>query len=224
VIKSIIGFKNKSREDFNINFRKVLEQKLGKSFLIEFVIMELNVFYYSLLVWFKKSRTAKQNGKTFTYHRSSDMKTFIIVFAILITGEGILFHYLLQKWNEVIAWIFTILNVYGLLYLVGFYNSTKHLPHMITHEKMIIRLGFQSSITLDIANIEQINRAKEIELGMKIPKSTYYSLLSLDTPHYELTLKEPVEMRGFYGTKKKVDKVVFRADDREAMLGVINQA
>ncbi len=222
VIKSIIGFKHKSREDFSSNIREVLGQKLGKSFLIEFVITELNVFYYSLLVWFGKSRTADQNGKAFTYHRSSEMKTFIIVFTILIIGEGVLFHYLLQKWNEVIAWIFTILNVYGILYLVGFYNSAKYLPHLITQEKLIIRLGFQSSITLDIANIEQINRAKEIELGMKIPKSTYYSLLKLDTPHYELTLKEPVEMKGSYGIKKKVDKVVFRADDREAILEEIN--
>ncbi|WP_404460595.1 hypothetical protein [Sutcliffiella horikoshii] len=222
VIKSIIGFKHKSREDFSSNIREVLGQKLGKSFLIEFVITELNVFYYSLLVWFGKSRTADQNGKAFTYHRSSEMKTFIIVFTILIIGEGVLFHYLLQKWNEVIAWIFTILNVYGILYLVGFYNSAKYLPHLITQEKLIIRLGFQSSITLDIANIKQINRAKEIELGMKIPKSTYYSLLKLDTPHYELTLKEPVEMKGSYGIKKKVDKVVFRADDREAILEEIN--
>ena len=222
VINSIVGFNDKSREVFNINIRKVLEQKLGKSFLVEFVITELNVFYYSLLVWIEKSRTVDHNGKAITYHRTSEMKTFIIVFAILITGEGVLFHYLLQKWNEVIAWVFTILNVYGILYLVGFYNSAKYLPHLITQEKLIIRLGFQSSITLDIANIEQINRAKEIELGMKIPKSTYYSLLKLDTPHYELTLKEPVEMKGSYGIKKKVDKVVFRADDREAILEEIN--
>lgn len=222
VIKSIIGLKHKSREDTSSNIREVLEQKLGKSFLIEFVITELNVFYYSLLVWFGKSRTADQNGKAFTYHRSSEMKTFIIVFSILIIGEGVLFHYLLQKWNEVIAWIFTTLNVYGILYLVGFYNSAKYLPHLITQEKLIIRLGYQSSITLDIANIEQIDRAKEIELGMKIPKSTYYSLLKLDTPHYELTLKEPVEMIGLYGTKKNVDKVVFRVDDREAILEEIN--
>ncbi|WP_404430742.1 hypothetical protein [Sutcliffiella horikoshii] len=224
VIKSIIGLKHKSREDFISNIREVLEQKLGKSFLIEFVITELNVFYYSLLVWFGKSRTADQNGKAFTYHRSSEMKTFIIVFTILIIGEGVLFHYLLQKWNEVIAWVFTILNVYGILYLVGFYNSAKYLPHLITQEKLIIRLGFQSSITLDIANIEQINRAKEIELGMKVPKDTYYSLLKLDTPHFEIILKEPVEMNGFYGIKEKVGKVVFRVDDRDAILEEINHA
>ncbi|WP_010199665.1 hypothetical protein [Bacillus sp. m3-13] len=199
-----------------------MEQKLGKSFLVEFVITELNVFYYSLLVWIEKSRTVDHNGKAFTYHRTSEMKTFIIVFAILITGEGVLFHYLLQKWNEVIAWVFTILNVYGILYLVGFYNSTKHLPHMISGEKIIIRLGFQSSISLDIENIEQLNRAKEIELGMKIPKSTYYSLLKLDSPHFEIVLKEPVEMRGSYGMKKMVDKVVFRADDQDAILEEIN--
>ena len=182
---------------------------------------ELQVFYYSLLVWFKKPNGLNQSGKAFTYHRTSEMKTFIIVFTILIIGEGVLFHYLLQKWNEVIAWIFTILNVYGILYLVGFYNSAKHLPHMIKEEKIIIRLGFQSSITLDIANIERINRAKEIELGMKVPEDTYYSLLKLDTPHFEIILKDPVEMNGSYGIKKKVDKVVFRVDDRDGMLEVI---
>lgn len=222
VIKSVIGLKNKTGIGFNNNIRMVLEQKLGKSFLIEFVITELNVFYYSLLVWFEKTKTADQNVKSFTYHRTSEMKTFIIVFAILIIGEGVLFHYLLQKWNEVIAWIFTVLNVYGILYLVGFYNSAKYLPHIIREEKLIIRLGFQSSITLDIANIEQIARAKEMEFGMKIPKSTYYSLLKLDTPHYELILKEPVEMQGSYGIKKKVDTVVFRADDRDAILEEIS--
>ena len=222
VIKSIIGLRHKTETDFSNSMRIALEQKLGKSFIVEFVITELNVFYFSLLVWFKKSRTADKKRKAFTYHRTSEMKTFIIVFAILITGEGLLFHYLLQKWNEVIAWVFTILNVYGILYLVGFYNSVKYLPHMITQEKIIIRLGFQSSITINIGNIEQINRAKEIELGMKIPKTTYYSLLKLDSPHLEIVLKDPVEMRGSYGMKKKVDKVVFRADDWKAILEEIN--
>jgi len=35
-------------------------------------------------------------------------------------------------------------------------------------------------------------------------------------------LKEPVEMRGSYGIKKMVDKVVFRADDQNALLEEIH--
>ncbi len=199
-----------------------MEQKFGKSFLLEFVITELQVFYYSLLVWFGKPRAVDQIEKAFTYHRTSEMKIFISVFAILIIGEGVLIHYLFQKWNEVIAWIFTIFNVYGVLYLVGFYNSAKHLPHIIREGKLTIRLGFQSSIEVELDNIKQIVPAKEIELGMKVPKKTYYVLLKLDTPHYEIILKEPVEMRGAYVIKNKVDKIVFRADEPQKMLEEIN--
>lgn len=46
----------------------------------------------------------------------------------------------------------------------------------------IIRLGYQSSIELDIKNIESIRTAKEQGgIGEKTPKETYYSLLNMDS-------------------------------------------
>lgn len=224
IIKGVIYLNRTSEQEslgFTEKMRTVLEKKFGKSILLEFVLTELNVFYYSLFVWFIKKPVVKPQGE-FSYHRNSEMKTFIIVFSILIIGEGILFHFLLQKWNVIIAWIFTVVNIYGLLYLVGFYNSAKYLPHVKKDGKLTIRLGFQSSIEVEWDNIKQIKPAKEIELGMKMPKNIYYSLLKLDTPHYEISLKEPVELRGAYGINKKVDKVVFRADEPDKMIEGIN--
>lgn len=223
IIKNISSYKKDSNYrilEMTERIRVVLEPRIGRTFLLEVVLTELTVFYYAIFVFFNKPNV--NVGRTFTYHKSSQIKTFIIVFSILIIGEGLLFHYLFQRWSEVFAWIFTVLNVYGLLYLVGFYHSVKYLPHVMEQKTLLIRLGFQSSIKVDIDNIKYINKAKECGFDMKIPKDTYYSLLKIDSPQYELMLKKPIEMCGAYGRKRMVNTIVFRADEPNEFLEELN--
>ncbi|WP_231889861.1 hypothetical protein [Oceanobacillus sp. Castelsardo] len=67
-------------------------------------------------------------------------------------------------------------------------------------------------------NIKSVKKAKESEFGVKIPKSTYYSLLKIDTPDFELLLKEPTMMRSSYSNNKYIDTVIFRADEADKMI------
>ncbi|MGE7024430.1 hypothetical protein [Solibacillus cecembensis] len=223
IVKSIVRYK-KINSDESYNFLEVtkisLEPKLGNGFLLEAVLTEISVFYYGILVWFKKPYIT-ENG-VFTYHKTSQIKTIVIVFSILIAIEAVLFHLLIQLWSDIAAWIFTVLNIYALFYMVGLYNSTRLLPHVINQDKLIIRLGYQSSIELDISNIESIKNAKQVGFGDKIPKETYYSLLNMDSPQYELFLKERVLMKGSYGRKKYVKAVIFRCDEPNEIINRIN--
>ncbi|WP_430787352.1 hypothetical protein VBD025_16225 [Virgibacillus flavescens] len=183
------------------------------------VLTELRVIYYSLLIWFRKPPAELElEQDIFTYHKSSQIKTFVILFSILIVVEGAFFHYLIYQWNYLLAWVFTVLNIYALLYIIGLYNSVKFLPHYIHKDKLVIRLGFQSSVEIDIANIENVARANESEFGVRMPKTTYYALLKIDTPDYEISLKEPVVMKSSYGKSHSVDTVVFRADEPGRMI------
>ena len=223
IVKSIIYYKEiNSNESYNfLEVTKMsLEPKLGNGFVLETVLTEISVFYYGILVWFKKPNI-KEN-EVFTYHKTSQIKTIVIVFSILIAIEGVLFHFLIQLWSDIAAWIFTVLNIYALFYMVGLYNSARFLPHVINRDKLIIRLGYQSSIELDISNIESIRNAKQGGIGDKTPKETYYSLLNLDSPQYELFLKEPVLMKGSYGRKKYVKTVIFRSDEPNEIINRIN--
>ncbi|WP_078379936.1 hypothetical protein [Sutcliffiella halmapala] len=193
----------------------------GKGFILEAVLTELSVLYYSIIVWFRKPDMRSE--EVYTYHKSSQIKTIVIVFSILIIAEGALFHFLIQRWSDIAAWILTVLNVYALMYMVGLYNSVRFLPHMIKQGKLFIHLGFQSSIEIDIDNIESIRQAKEIDLGEKIPRDTYYSLLQIDSPQFELILKEPTSlMRGSYGKKKYVNRVIVRADEPNKVMEVLH--
>ena len=194
---------------------------MGSGFVLEAILTELSVFYYSIVGWFRKP-TVIENEKVYSYHKTSQIKTIVIVFSILITLEGILFHFLIQLWSDVAAWIFTILNIYALLYMIGLYNSVRFLPHIIYFDKLIIRLGYQSSIELDIRNIESIQTAKKQGgIGGKY-KETYYAMLNMDSPQYEIILKEPALMKSSYGRKKHVKTVVFRTDEPIKMVDEIN--
>ncbi|MBZ5753578.1 hypothetical protein [Metabacillus rhizolycopersici] len=225
IIKSIIRYKgnNKSKENDFLEIARIsLEPKLGNGFVLGAILTELSVFYYSIVVWFRKP-TVIENEKVYSYHKTSQIKTIVIVFLILITLEGILFHFLIQLWSDVAAWIFTILNIYALLYMIGLYNSVRFLPHIIYFDKLIIRLGYQSNIELDIRNIESIQTAKKQGgIGEKIPKETYYAMLNMDSPQYEIFLKEPALMKSSYGRKKYVKTVVFRTDEPIKMVDEIN--
>ena len=225
IIRSIIRYKrnDESKENDFLEITRIsLEPKLGNGFVLGAILTELSVFYYSIVGWFRKP-TVIENEKVYSYHKTSQIKAIVIVFSILITLEGILFHFLIQLWSDVAAWIFTILNIYALLYMMGLYNSVRFLPHIIYFDKLIIRLGYQSSIELDIRNIESIQTAKKQGgIGEKIPKETYYAMLNMDSPQYEIFLKEPALMKSSYGRKKYVKTVVFRTDEPIKMVDEIN--
>lgn len=225
IIKSIVQYK-KSNENKENNFIEIirisLEQKLGDGFLLEAILTELSVFYYSIVVWFIKPKIIK-NGKVYSYHKTSQIKTIVIVFSILIVLEGVLFHFLIQLWSDIAAWIFTVINIYALLYMIGLYNSARFLPHIIYSNKLIIRLGYQSSVELDIRNIESIQATKKQGgIGENISKETYYAILNIDSPQYEIILKEPALMKSSYGRKKYVKTIIFRCDEPMKIVSEIN--
>lgn len=137
--------------------------------------------------------------------------------------EGLLIHFLIHLWSHIAAWIFTILNIYALIYIIGLYNSVKSLPHIISLDRIIIRIGYQSSIKLDIRNIESVRIANEkSDIFEKTSKEIYFAILNTDSPQYEIFLKEPTLMKSTYGRKKYVKTVVFRADNPVKMIETLN--
>lgn len=225
IFKSVKSYRRNNqdeRHDFLDVIRISLEPKLGNGFVLGAILTELSVFYYSIVGWFKKT-TVNENEDVYSYHKTSQIKTIIIIFSILIILEGAFFHFLIQSWSNIAAWIFTILNIYALLYIIALYNSVKSLPHIITPDKVIIRFGYQSNIELEISNIEDIKTAKEQGgIGEKTPKDTYFAMLNMDSPQYEIFLKEPILMRSSYGRKKYVKTVIFRTDEPEKMVKELN--
>lgn len=215
IVRTIIRYRQSSDgHDRLEGIRAALEPKLGKGLLLEIVMAEINVFYYSVLVWFRKPEEEWQGD--FAYHKTSQIKTFVIVFSIVILAEGLFVHFLLAQWNGAAAWIFTILNLYALLYMIGLYNSIRFMPHRIRDNNLTICLGFQYGVETDISNINAMKKATDT--GLSIPKDTCYAMLKIDSPQVELALKEPVLMKAAYGRNKYVKTIIFRADEPRLLM------
>ncbi|WP_127492594.1 hypothetical protein [Paenibacillus glycanilyticus] len=214
IVRAAIRYRKSAQgHDSLESIRAVLESKLGKGLLLEIVMAEINVLYFSVVVWFRKP---EERQGVFSYHKTSQIKTFIIVFSILILAEGLFVHFLLAQWNKAAAWIFTILNLYALLYMTGLYNSVRFKPHRLKEGSLKIRLGFQYDAATELSNIMTVKKATDRGLG--IPKDTCYALLKIDSPQVELTLKEPVLMKASYGRSKYVTTIIFRADEPGRMM------
>lgn len=191
--------------------RKILLPILGKGIVLEIVLAEISIIYYSLIVWFKKPQTP--DVTFFTYHKDSQIKIVTIVFTVIITLELVALHFLISNWSQLLAWISVVLNIYGILYLIALNNSVRYLPHLLGSDTLLIRLGFQSSISIQLDNIESFGGAKPVELGAKVPKDMYVAYMRLDEPQFEIRLKQPMQMLGSYGTKKDITSVVMRVDN-----------
>ncbi|MGG0813443.1 hypothetical protein ABE142_12310 [Paenibacillus alvei] len=179
------------------------------------------MFYFSIVIWMIKP--SKERGELFPYHQHSQFKTMAIFLSILLVIEGVLFHFLVLMWSQLAAWLLSAINIYGTFYMMALYNSAKYLPHLIKGNRIIIRCGYLNSIEVSLDNVAEIQKAKEINMGEKIPKDVRYAVLIFDTPQFEIVLKEPVETKNLLGRTILIRSIVFRCDNPEAMLLMLNQ-
>lgn len=198
--------------------KKVIYESLGDGRLSGFVFAEVCTIYYSLLVWFKKPAMPQARYSVFTYHRESQLKVLVVFFSILIGVEAALLHFLLSMWNAIVSWALLALNIYGILYIIALYQSSRHLPHLLSNDLLYLCMGLQSAITVSLDNIEHFRKARPIDLTSKIEEGIYLSYLRFDTPQFEIVLKNPVQIKTLHGAKKTISVIIFRVDNPQMFL------
>lgn len=115
--------------EFIQKLRLVLKQIITKETLLEILLQNISVLYYSLFTWSRKKEMSYKNG--FTYHKTSVSKSITIVLVILSLVDIAIIHYLIQLLNDTVAWIITLLNIYVILIFIASYKSMRFLPHLL---------------------------------------------------------------------------------------------
>lgn len=221
VIKNYKSINKNMELDVIQKLRIALSPIITKETLLEILLLDFGVIYYSIIIWFKKTEVIKRNG--YTYHKTLESKSMFIAIIIFALFDTAVIHFLIQKWSITVAWIITFLTIYSFLILIASYNSMRFLPHELKQEYLIIRNGLMASVQVQLDNIDSIKKAKERGLGEKIPKDEYNFVPSLESPHYELIFKNPVNMKGLYGIKKPISKIIFRVDQQKEFLDELNK-
>ncbi|AYK08263.1 hypothetical protein GOP56_05090 [Brevibacillus sp. 7WMA2] len=218
---------SKKHADRELSFYEAMEVALTKLFgdtpLKNVFLAEIKLFYYSFGVLFKKPDIRKDIS--YSYHKTTIIKTMMIVFGLLLIAETVLLHWLLAKWSIIAAWIATAISIYAALYIVAFYNSVKYLPCTVTEDKVTLYAGYQSIAVIDIANIEAIQSPNMSNVALnpfeKGDSDVVNTTLMMDSPSFEIKVKESAIHYGVFGMKKEFKRIMFKVDEPESFAQAI---
>jgi hypothetical protein len=176
------------------------------------VMTEVAVLYHALFCW-RAEAEIPDDAVAITTHKRSGWGTIVVCFVVLIAFESIGLHLLVQHWSVRAAWIFTALDVYGALWLIGDYHAMRLRPILIRPDSIEVRQGLRLNVTIARDNIASIDVVTS-EAQWKRKGTARVALL--DEPRFLILLREPVVAEGIAGIPRTIDSVAILPDDTAA--------
>ena len=203
--------------DFFSAAKEATQKILPKKLVIPFAT-ELSVFYYGFVSWKKK----QLGSNDFSYHKETSTRMILGVFIFLILIETFAVHLLLQKWSMTAAWILTFLSVYTIFQIFGIARSLSKRPITVTADALRLRFGIMSESKIPYDKIYAVS-----PFSKSVEKDEGYAHLSsfkdMEGHNVLIELKAELELVGFYGIKKKYDKILIHLDEPKRFLTVLKE-
>lgn len=168
------------------------------------VAFELTTLYYALFAWRKKTP-----AEGYTVHERIGWGAIVAAFMIVIAGEGVCMHFLLAMWFPRGAWLWTALDLYGALWLIGDYHALRLRRITLGDDALELRFGLRATASIPYANIAAI----EPRSGEWRKSKTTLKLAIGDAPRTIIRLLEPMTVQAIAGTRKTIDAVAILPDD-----------
>lgn len=185
----------------------------GEGRVAEIVASEITILYYALFTWRRQPEATR--GRVITVHERSGWPTVVVCILVLLVAESIGLHLLIQMWSVTAAWIFTGLDVWGMLWLLGDLQALKLRRSAITDDAFELRYGLRWSAIVPRTNIASIDEVRQ-ERDWK--QRDILKVAMLDEPRWLITLREPMQIRGMAGLRKTIRAIAILPDDEEALL------
>ncbi len=183
--------------------------------VVDVIVSECKLLYYALFSWRTKM---PESPHIFSYHKKTGAIPFYIMIIHATLIESIGFHYLLHQWNEWLAWILLIFNIYGILYFLAEIQAIRTNPYIMTETEIIIQIGFGKKIIIPFCQIKDIVFYKGESLTKGEEKEVFEATLMefiKEPARIEIKLKEPLTAHLLYGFVKKVKRVRLNVDDEQ---------
>ncbi len=208
VYRSAKRFKNQRKKDFDFyTTLKAIGEEILPKVPAALLTSELAVLYYGLWTW-KKRPLVKHE---FSYHKNSGTLTVLAAFICIIGMETYVFHIILAKWNNSIAWILTGMSCYTVIQIFGFLKSMARRPISIDEHTLYLRYGIMGEAIIPLNQIAAIERNNK-ELDAKKFQRKLSFLGAMESHNIVLRVKEPMEVLGLYGSSKKYQVLGFYVD------------
>ncbi|MDO4246014.1 MAG: hypothetical protein Q4C89_08330 [Deinococcus sp.] len=146
-----------------------------------------------------------------TRHGASTGSTFtLLIFGSVV--EGLLSHVLLERWQPLVAWVWTALNVLGLVWLLAYGRALSTRPVTLTHRRLYLRSGLHWTASTPRANVHQA-RPYSPELDQDALN------IAIDVrPNVTLECIVPLRVLGMYWVERETAKVALHLDNPAAFM------
>jgi hypothetical protein len=166
---------------------------------------ELAVVYLALTGWFRRP---VPGGLAM---RSTGWLLFAGVIGFLVVVESAATHVVLaMTWSPLAAWIASASSVYALVWLVGDAQAIRLYPVAVVNGTLHLRLGVRWRAAVAVTDIVSIEETRTVPAGAVN--------LALMEPTVVVTLREPIELRGLLGKRRRGDRIALTIDDPKALI------
>lgn len=190
----------------------VVRSKTLRGRVFEVVHSEAAMFRYAFLGW--REKPAEVEGHAFTVHERSGWPTVLACILVLIVAESIGMHLLLAAWKPLAAWIWTGMDLWAVIWLLGDYQALRLKRSSIDSEALHLRYGMRWSVSVPLANIVSVEELRE-EREWK--RKDVLKVAMLEEPRWLITFDEPVVAQGLAGLRKTIGAIALLPDDEETI-------
>lgn len=198
--------------------RAAARTALGNERAADIVAYEFAVLYYALFSWRAKPSPLEADG--FSYHRKTAYAGIVIGLLLAIAAEAVPVHLLLSHWSVKVAWVVTVLGVYGALWLIGDYRAMRLRPTRVDGRGLALRFGLRWGLDVPLSFVRSVRETGRADAGTDAD----LSLALRGGRTIRLELAGPLVARGFYGRKKTVLSVEVGADEPSRLAAAIERA
>jgi hypothetical protein len=203
--------------DIATRFRLAAERALPSRVAAGVFTTEAMLLYYALR-WRRQSRDAG----AFTVHREAAWLPLLFALGMALIAETVAVHFLVRQWSPIAAWVLTGLSLYALLWLVGDTRALVSRPIRVTATHLRFRFGMRWEADIPLERIVEVRSLPASDDTTS--REQRLTAVLLGEPNLRLRLKEPVEVLGLYGWRKRVVELRLRVDDAASLLAMLNPA
>lgn len=184
----------------------------GEGRVAEVIASETAMFYYAFFGW--RQQPAETRGHAFTLHERNGWPTIVVCLIVMIVAESIGMHLLLGLWSPIAAWVWTGLDLWAIVWLVGDAQALRLRRSSVDDEMLHIRFGLRWSVSIPLANIASID---DVRSESEWKRRDVLKVAILDEPRWLVTLREPVTANGLAGIRKEIRGLALLPDDDETV-------
>ena len=191
--------------DIVTRLRSATAEMLGNRIAAGIVTTEFAILYHA----FRWTTPDFATSHSFTVHRKSGYGGVLIGMFIALFMEAIALHFLVSEWSNIFAWILTGLSVYAAIWCLGNYRAFSARPILLTSTDIHLRIGVRWEARVAIDSILEVKHHN----AQTQKSSDAFSLVVFGMPNLSIKLKEPVELIGMYGMRRKASEICIQVDE-----------